>query len=107
MPFWPCGFHTQNYTKIKLTNNPKTEAGINLLRISKKLSYCNSAEFNELLSDFYSEFGEFLQEKSINEKGKIFYTHKRLRSAYLSLKRNLSLFFTYEKFNTVPKRIIS
>ncbi|MDK4666677.1 hypothetical protein QG060_07210, partial [Kingella kingae] len=32
------------------------------------------------------------------ETGKTHYTHKRLRSAYLSLKRNLPLLFTFEQY---------
>ncbi|MDA3047616.1 hypothetical protein [Campylobacter sp. JMF_08 NE1] len=43
-----------------------------------------------------------MNEKTISENGKSFYTHKRLRSAYFSLKRNLSLLFTYENLDLVP-----
>lgn len=102
LPFQFCQFHAQNYAKIKLTNNPKTEAGINLLKIANSIFYKNSTEFRELLENFYNEFGDFLNEKTKNENGKSFYTHKRLRSAYFSLKRNLNLLFTYEKFSVVP-----
>ena len=59
LPFQFCQFHAQNYAKIKLTNNPKTEAVINLFRITKGLSYCSSNEFMVLLDDFYSEFVYF------------------------------------------------
>ncbi|MBW6440887.1 hypothetical protein K0B03_02525, partial [Patescibacteria group bacterium] len=42
---------------------------------------------------------DFLQEKSFNfETGKLHYTHKRLRSAYRSLKTNLPYLFTYQKY---------
>lgn len=102
LPFQFCQFHAQSYAKTKLTNSPKTQAGINLLRIANSIFYTNSTEFRELLENFYSEFGDFLSEKTTNENGRSFYTHKRLRSAYFSLKRNLPLLFTYEKFSVVP-----
>jgi len=42
---------------------------------------------------------EFLKERTVNhETGKWFYTHKRLRSAYRSLKTNLPYLFTYQKY---------
>jgi len=40
-----------------------------------------------------------LKEKTVNpETNKWFYTHKRLRSVYRSLKTNLPYLFTYQKY---------
>ena len=64
LPFQFCQFHAQNYAKIKLTNNHKTEAGINLLKIANAIFYTNCTEFRELLENFYNEFGDFLSEKT-------------------------------------------
>ena len=115
LPFQFCQYHMKKNIARNITNNPKTGAGINLLQITNAMFYLNSTEFKELLENFYSEFGDFLSEnkgtarrsrcfceKTTNENGKSFYTHKRLRSAYFSLKRNSSLLFTYEKFNAAP-----
>jgi hypothetical protein len=42
---------------------------------------------------------EYLNQRSTSSTtGKSFYTHKRLRSAYLSLKRNLPVLFTFEEY---------
>ena len=42
------------------------------------------------------QMGKILNERTINvETGKSFYTHKRLRSAYRSLKTNLKWLFTW------------
>lgn len=45
---------------------------------------------------WYEKWGTFLSERIIDEEsGKSHYTHRRLRSAYLSLKRNMPYLFTY------------
>lgn len=47
----------------------------------------------------------FLQEKSYGEDGKCHFTHRRTRSAFYSLKRNLNALFTFENFpaDKVPR----
>ena len=41
----------------------------------------------------------FLTNRTVNEEnGRSHYTHKQLRSAYLSLKRNLDYLFTFETY---------
>ncbi|MDA3048639.1 hypothetical protein [Campylobacter sp. JMF_08 NE1] len=70
--------------------------------MAKVLTHITCTEFKILLNDFELEFKKFLNEKTISENGKSFYTHKRLRNAYFSLKRNLSLLFTYENLDLVP-----
>lgn len=56
-------------------------------------------EFTELLNKWYEKWEYFLEEKSINlETGKLHFTHKRLRSAFRSLKTNLPYLFTYQKY---------
>ena len=64
LPFQFCQFHAQNYAKTGLTNNPKTEAVINLLKIANSIFYKNNTEFRELLENFYNEFVDFLSEKT-------------------------------------------
>ena len=86
LPFQFCQFHAQNYAKIKLTNNPKTEAGINLLKIANSIFYKNSTEFRELLENFYNEFGDFLSEKTREPLGVADVSvknHKRKRQIFL------------------------
>ena len=55
--------------------------------------------FIEELSNWYNQWETFLKEKTTNpETGRWCYTHKRVRSAYRSLKTNLPYLFTYQKY---------
>ena len=55
--------------------------------------------FTEELSNWYNQWETFLKEKTTNpETGRWCYTHKRVRSAYRSLKTNLPYLFTYQKY---------
>ena len=48
------------------------------------------------LNDWYLKWEKFINERSINPgTGKSHYTHKRLRSAYRSLKTNIKWLFTW------------
>ena len=52
--------------------------------------------FEGILELWYCKWKSFLNERTINpETGKSHYTHKRLRSAYRSLKTNLKWLFTW------------
>lgn len=56
------------------------------------------AEFKAQLNDWYGTHKNYLNEVSCNEDGtQKWYTHKKLRSAYNSLKRNLPYLFTFEQ----------
>jgi len=49
------------------------------------------------LDDWYEQYKEFIEEKTINPKtGKFFYTHYKVRVAYSSLRSNLPYLFTYK-----------
>ena len=50
---------------------------------------------------FEAEFSKYLNEKSINEQGIVFFTHRRLRSALRTLKSNLDLLFTYQSYPNI------
>jgi hypothetical protein len=53
----------------------------------------------KLLDDWYAIWGDFLKQKTFNHETKRwFYTHKRLRSAYRSITRNLPHLYTYQKY---------
>ncbi len=48
------------------------------------------------LNNWFIKWEDFLNERTVNiETGKSYYTHKRLRSAYRSLKSNLPWLFTW------------
>lgn len=106
IPVQMCQFHQWQIVRRYLTNNPKLEASKELHSIAKKLSCSNERQFTQLLDDWINKWGQFLKERTINpETGKKHFTHKRLRSAYFSLRRSLSYLFTYEKYPelNIPK----
>jgi len=51
--------------------------------------------FEGALNAWHIKWSSFLNERKIDSKGKNRYVHKRLRSAYRSLKTNLPWLFTW------------
>ena len=82
-------------TSKRLTSRPKLEASKELLEISKMLCHTDKESFIGDLKDWYTKWEDFLKERTTTEDGKSHYTHKALRSAFLSLKRNMSSLWTY------------
>lgn len=50
------------------------------------------------MKDWHEKYEDFLNEKTFLDDKKWFYTHKKLRSAYRSLKTNLPFLFTFQKY---------
>ena len=82
-------------TSKKLPSIPKLEASKELLEISKMLCHTDKESFIGALKEWYTKWEDFLKERTTTEDGKSHYTHKALRSAFLSLKRNMSSLWTY------------
>ncbi len=102
-PIQICQFHQKQIITRYLTTKPKTEAGVSLKEIVNKLTKMDETSFKTLLTSWYEKYQSFLKEKTINPITKRwFYTHKRLRSAYRSLKTNLPYLFTYQKIKNMP-----
>ena len=99
IPIQLCHFHQVAIVKRYLTNNPRLEASIDLLQITKKLPNIKKESFEEALNIWYIKYKSFLEEQSFNaHTSKFTPTHPRLLSAYKSLKTNLPYLFTYKKF---------
>jgi hypothetical protein len=99
IPVQMCHFHQQAIITRKLTNRPKLTAGVELKSLSLKLCKSKKDDFIRLLSDWHNRWEDFIKERTVNsETGRWHYTHKRLRSAYFSLKNNLPYLFTYEDY---------
>ena len=86
---------SSNDYKTKLTSRPKLEASKELLAISRMLCHTDKDSFIEALEEWYTKWEGFLKERTITEDGKSHYTHKTLRSAFLSLKRNMPWLWTF------------
>jgi hypothetical protein len=99
IPIQMCHFHQKQIITRYLTNNPKLNASRELKEITQTITKTNDKEFTNQLNNWHEEWKDFLKEKTINpETGKWFYAHKRIRSAYRSLKSNLPYLFTYQKY---------
>jgi hypothetical protein len=99
LPTQMCHFHQKQIINRYLTMKPKLEAATELRNIAQGLCNAQEKEFNESLDKWATKWSKFLKERTINdETGKWFYTHKRVRSAYHSLKTNLPYLFTYQKY---------
>jgi len=99
IPVQMCHFHQKQIVRRYLTNKPKLEASIELKKIVSTLANTDEQVFAKELNEWGEEWKDWLKEKTTNpETGKRFYTHKRARSAYRSLKTNLPYLFTYQKY---------
>ena len=99
LPIQMCHFHQKAIITKHLTRRPKLQAGKELRELIKHL--CNSEEqwFTPALSEWHIKWQDFLRERTVDlETGHWHYTHKRLRSAYRSLKTNLPYLFTYKRY---------
>jgi hypothetical protein len=92
-----CQFHQVQTVLRYLTGKPKNQAAIELKKITLKLTKQTKPEFVNCLNNWHLRWSDYLNERSQSPStGKTCYTHKRLRSAYLSLKRHLPNLFTFE-----------
>lgn len=96
IPVQMCQFHQAAIVRRYITKNPRLPASIELKEIVCMMKQTDKESFEEGLKQWYKKWKSFLDERTINEKtGKSHYTHKRLRSAYRSLKTNLPWLFTW------------
>ena len=99
IPFQLCQFHQfQRITQL-ISKNPKLEASKDLRKIMFFLKQTDRESLTELLRRWHIIWGDFLKEKTVNiSSGKPHYTHKRLRSAFFSIRRNLDVLFTFQDY---------
>lgn len=96
IPVQMCQFHQVAIIRRYLTKKPKLPAAIELLKVVDLLKQTDKESFMGALNEWFEKWAHFLNERTVNkETGKSFYIHKRLRSAYRSLKTNLPWLFTW------------
>jgi hypothetical protein len=99
IPVQMCQFHQVAIVNRYLTTRPILEAGKELRQIALQLTKSNEKEFTELLDRWYVKWQKFLKEKTTNIfTNRWHYTHKKIRSAYRSLKTNLPYLLVYQKY---------
>jgi len=96
IPVQMCQFHQVAIIRRYITNNPKLPASIELKELVAMMKVTDKESFEGGLDLWFTKWEPFLKERTKNlETGKSHYTHKRLRSAYRSLKTNLKWLFTW------------
>jgi hypothetical protein len=99
IPVQMCQFHQIQIVQRYLTRKPKTKAAIELKKNTLKLTKQTKEEVVNKLNNRNLRWSEYLNERSKSPStGKTYYTHKRLRSAYLSLKKYLPYLFVDEDY---------
>ena len=96
IPVQMCQFHQVAIIRRYITKNPKLPASIELKELVAMMKMTDKESFEGGLDLWHTKWKPFLNERTTNpETGKSHYTHKRLRSAYRSLKTNLNWLFTW------------
>jgi hypothetical protein len=98
VPVQLCQFHQIAAINRYLTRRPKLPAGKELRMIALSLTRTTEDIFSRQLAAWYLRWKDFLKERTTNPvTRRWFYTHRRIRAAYRSLKTHLSHLFTYQR----------
>ena len=92
IPLQICHFHQVVMVTRYTTRNPKTDCGIELLKLIKTLKTSTKDAFITKFKDLQNKYKDFLKER--NEQGQ--FQHRKLRSAIRSIKSNLPYLFTFQ-----------
>lgn len=100
IPVQMCQFHQGAIIKRYLTKKPKLKASQELMEIVNLMTITDKESFVGALGLWFEKWESFLKERTTNPiTKKSVYTHRKLRSAYNSLKNNLPWLFTwYDNF---------
>jgi hypothetical protein len=98
-----CQRHQIDIVRRYLTRSPKLPAGKELYCLTKNITKLFEKEFVMLFEEWQDKWIDFLNERTKNElTGKTHFTHKKLRSAWLSIKRNLPYLFVFGSVDGMP-----
>lgn len=98
VPVQLCQFHQIAAINRYLTRRPKLQAGKELRMIALSLTHTAEDAFSRQLAAWYLRWKDFLKERTTSpETRRWFYTHRRIRAAYRSLKTHLPHLFVYLK----------
>lgn len=91
-----CQFHQLKIIQRYLTLNPVLEPSKDLLEIAKRLCNTDKESFIGVYNEWVIKWDSFLKERTIDKNtGKKHYTHSKVRSAHLSIKRNMQYLWTW------------
>jgi len=96
IPIQMCQFHQSAIIRRYLTKKPKLKASQELMEVVDLMTITDKESFEGALGLWFEKWKSFLNERTINSiTKKTTFTHKKLRSAYNSLKNNLPWLFTW------------
>lgn len=95
IPTQMCQFHQVAIIRRYVTKKPKIQANKDLKILGELLTRTDKETFEYALDSYEDMYRDFMKEKSIWPDWKTRYTHKRTRSAYFSLRRNLQYLFVW------------
>lgn len=104
IPVQMCQFHQIMITRRYLTQDPDIAASIELLKLLKEITRMDKESFIGAFEEWHERNKDILNERVADRRIKRKtppYMRPKLRSAYLSIKRNMPLSWT---FMTTPKQ---
>lgn len=97
-----CQYHQLRIVQRYLTRKPELSASIELLELTNLLCKTDKESFSGAFTEWCERWDTFLKERTQDKRtGKSYYVHKRLRSAWLSLKRNMSHLWIWYDYKDV------
>lgn len=98
IPVQMCQFHQILIIRRYLTQEPDLEASVQLLDLVKSITRMDKESFIGAFNEWYDKYKDVLNERVHDKRIKRNmppYMRPRLRSAYLSLRRNMPLLWTF------------
>lgn len=98
IPVQMCQFHQILITRRYLTQEPDLNASCELLSLVKNITQMDKESFIGAFNEWHDKYKDVLNERIHDKRMKRYtppYMRPRLRSAYLSLKRNMPLLWTF------------
>lgn len=98
IPVQMCQFHQILITRRYLTQEPELDASIELLSLVKNITKMDKESFVGAFNDWSEKYQNVINERIRDKRIKRHtppYMRPKLRSAYLSLRRNMNLLWTF------------
>lgn len=95
IPTQMCQFHQRQIIRRYITKKPVLKPNKELNEMMNWLTRTDKWTFEIELENWYKKYRNWLNEKGMNSEWKNYYIHRRTRSAYFSLKRNMKHLFIY------------
>lgn len=98
-----CQLHQMMIARRYLTNSPELTASQQLLDMAKTMFHTGKDTFMDELDSLHGRWKGSLGERTVGKDGKrSTYTQKRMRGAYLSLKRSMPCLWTFQEYPHLP-----